>query len=225
MSEATTSQKTAVATDAEVDYNHNISKSFDEVVADIDTHFWWPGWRPWHAIGIAMIGLAFIGSTFDATGSMGALGLFAGIGWWFYGTRYINQEYGSVLSVYRGNAEAEARSCLGLDDEKTNYYTLQKMNGRAVLVDPYKEYLPTVLAVSDSSCAFYSDTKLDMVNLNMEVGEDTTEYFYNNITNVPYEEPFFTITTNDGQEHQYRSSRSPDDALADLQEQLRSHHR
>lgn len=184
---------------------------------------WWAGWRPKHMVlGVTAVA-GFIGVQIDMWFTLGFLGIFAGIGLWYAGTKHINEEYEGVLKAYLDEANNHAREILRFQGEDVEIFTLRYASGSSFLVKPNEEYRPTTLAVAESSVAVYDDTELDMVDVNPRLGTNTQEFYYDQISTVQFEEPFLEIKTSDGDTLQYRSSREPDDALHELQAKLRNY--
>lgn len=203
-------------------------KLLSEDILEINKFLWWGGWRPIQ-VGIITVVGSFFAAGF-ADGLFGAfqghflvITLIAGPIWWYKGVRHINDNYQAVLSEYNDYTEEVGEEFLDLTGENPKSYFLTDSNGVAPLVKPAKRFYTTTLIVGDSSVAINEGIGLNMVSRRASLDDDTQELYYDQISSVSYSRPNLEIATSDGGTLQFKSTRSPDDALNDLQNRLREY--
>lgn len=198
---------------------------FQNAQSSIFYPLWLTGWSLGYTWVGTVVVAAVVGYLIDSAVLLGTLGFFAGPVVWFFGVRYINDNYRDVLNGYLRDVEGKGREILGLTGENVESYTLHFEGESPLMVSAAKQYQPTSLIVTDSSVAVYDDTELDMVQLNADVGTSTREMYFDQISTVNYSEPYLELKTSDGDTLQYHSSRKPNDAMHDIQERLREYKR
>jgi len=199
------------------------TRNFQDAKSSITVPIWLAGWNILYTWVAVIVIAGIVGYAIDSAWTLGALGFLAGPAVWFFGARYINDNYEPVLQGYLRDVEGRGREILGLAGENVASYTLKYKGDSPLLVSAAKEYRPTSLIVTDSSVAVYDDTELNMMMLNADVGTDTREMYYDQISTVNYSDPYLELKTSDGDTMQYYSSRKPNDALHDIQSRLREY--
>lgn len=203
----------------------NRTPNFEDAKSSLLIPLWLTGWSLLYTWLGTIVALGIVGYFLESTAILVFLGIFAGPIVWFIGARYVNDNYRDVLDAYLRDVEGRGREILGLTGEDVASYTLQFEGASPLMVSAAKEYQPTTLIVTDSSVAVYDDTNLNMMLLQADVGTDTREMYYDQISSVNYSEPYLELKTSDGDTMQYLSSRKPNDALHDIQDRLRGYKR
>lgn len=143
------------------------------------------------------------------------------------GVIYVMLNWKDVREAGLNQATVAATSIVDLEGENINRYNLLDDSGSGIILPPSEYYVSTLL-VEDSLLLAHDDTTVELPWLNWEVGDSSTEYYYDQITNINYQssdidnEPGeFWINLSGGHSASYDSTREPDDALNDIQQRLR----
>lgn len=196
--------------------------AFEATKAEVNWPLWWAGWRaPWAIASGALAGLA-VGAAVRAPIVILVLGGLIGLWWWYFGREHVDDIGSTLVASFVAGAEREARRILGLAGEDTTTHTIWASWGNVWGVPLDRWHVPTVLVIGESSVAIYDDAKLDLKRVSTTIGQGTRELFYDQISSVNYDRPFFEIKMTDGDVLQYRSSRKPDDVLYELQQRVRA---
>lgn len=195
---------------------------FDRAAEEIFKPIWLAGWHGYSTVIATAVVLGFFGRNTDGGAVVwGFWGLFLGAAIHLAGVYYVNDRWREVVEAFVMSAEESASQMSGMAGEEINSYTLRSSNGRRRLVKPNRLQHVTVLIVGNSSMAVFDDAELELNLLRLEVGQRSREFFFDSITSVNYQDPYFQLKTADGETNQYISTRKPDDALYDLQNRLR----
>lgn len=190
---------------------------------DIIKPVWWVGWNPKATIvGIILLSGLYGYSEGDLSGFV-VKGTVIGVIGWVASAIYINFYWEDLKDAYLGDVRAAARNILDISGEDVDHFSLIYKKGELPFVNPSRLYKPTYLMVGDSSVTFYEDAYLSMEDLEAYIGENTREFFYDQITGVHFNNPYLEIKTSTGDTIRFESSSAPDDALNSIQNRLRQY--
>lgn len=199
----------------------------DSALEGVNRPLWWTGWRPiatpvvggvaglvvGNAVAIpllVLVGLHPLLTMAVAT----FVGLCAGIGGWYWGTREVNRRFRAVLDGYRsGRSPPRA--------DETTYVLLTDGDGTKPLVTPYRHYDTCSVVLRDSSLVLASG-HLDVSTRRLTVADDATVIPYESLARVSFEGSTLALRTTDGTEFRYESLSDPHALLRDLRSRLPS---
>lgn len=204
--------------------DENLNQRFREAISEVIWPIWIAAWHPYYTVA----GFGVLGLIIAYTQQLDYLtwllyGLISGTVIYGVGVYHVNQRFRSIVEAFLASVENATRDMMGMAGEGVSVYTLRYSTGDRKFILPNRVHHPTILAVGDSSLAVHDDSRLALDTLQADIGPKTSEYYYDSITGVDYEEPEFQIKTSDGRTDQYESSRNPDDALYDLQNRIREY--
>lgn len=200
------------------------SNQFDDLSEYYERPFFYLAFHPYQAIAGTTLLLGVFGQTQDDIATYASVGLFiVGPAAWLVSVNFTNSNYQELLDAFMDDTAAKATDLFAGAGEGTETYHIEHSNGSVKFVQPDRVYQPVTLVVSDTSALVYDDARLDFDHLRSNYGSSTREVFFDSVTSVNYDSPFFEIRLQDGDTAKYRSSRKPDDILHDLQQRLRSH--
>jgi len=208
-----------------------MARSFKEAKSEINDLLWEIGWNEKKTLAAATgIGVVVGHYLNDVSGALlwGFIGLFAGAVVWVAGTRYINQNYESILDGFYHEAADTAQELLRLEEEdNVETYSLHAGTGSRPLRTPNLKYSTSTMLVTDYSLIVHEGNELDMVDLSAEISQSTEEIYFDQVASVNYEPDNneFWVNRADGHGMSWKSDREPDDALDDIQRRVRDYKR
>lgn len=203
-----------------------LTPEYHDAEAEVFTPLWYAGWFPKLPVIATPVILA-LSTVIVGAPDYTTIGAFYGLPLggliYFIGTVHINRSFRPIVEAFVDSVERAARSMMAIAGEDASTYTLRSSTGSRRFIHPNRVHRPTVLLVGESSLAVHDGAVLQLDRLAADIGPKTREYYYDSVTSVTYDAPFFEIKTADGGTDQYRSSREPDDALYELQNRLRAY--
>lgn len=204
--------------------NMTSANIFDDLKEDYYLPFFYVAFHPYQTLAAGTVLLGLFGYYQNSVTAYSILGLFViGPVSWIVGVHFTNSNYQELLDAFLDDAAKEATELFAGAGEDTETYHIEHSYGSVNLVQPDRVYEPITLIVSETSVLVYDDTRLDFDVLRANYGSSTREVFYDSVTSVNYDSPYFEIRLQDGDTAKYRSSRKPDDILYELQQRLRAH--
>lgn len=185
--------------------------------------FFFFAFHPYYTIAVVTIALGVIGAVFDASVLWGVVGFWISPFVWIGSVNFVNSKYQELLDAFHGDVAAKATELFAGAGEGTQTYRIEHAYDSVRLVRPNRVYEPVTLIVGDGSLLVYDDARLRFDLLQPTLGASTREIFFDSVTSVNYDSPFFEIRMGDGDHAKYRSSRKPDDVLHDLQQRVRQY--
>lgn len=151
---------------------------------DINGIAWMAGWNPKLVIaGTAVLGL-MIGTGVDAIMPLLVVGIAAGIGIWFWGTKEINSKYQYLLDEF-----VEVTEEIASDPDVDDTFTLVRYSGSSPpLVEPHENYHASHLALTDVDVKINQGAEYNMKRRDGAGGGSNKTLFYDQIENIETEE-------------------------------------
>lgn len=203
-------------------------------LVDINDELWWIGWNPSWVTILGLL-LFFIG----------------GFIIWFLGAWYVNKNYRTVLNNYRRVVDKNVQTLESNASEGVSGYSVigsaeidlteipwhrqptqrqiarqKRWSFRIRFLSPKRYYSATNFLVGDSSVIVKDGVQLDMPEKRPQSGDDASkEVYYDQITAVNYDEPYFEIEKSDDDGLYYECDEKPTELLADLRERVRAYKR
>lgn len=142
---------------------------------------------------------------------------------WLISVFVTNRNHDDILEDYQDYVAQQTERLTGQKEENTSSYTLTSNEGGYPLLKPAERYFSRNLLVGDTSVTVYEGVGLDMSSRVPYLSDQSTEVYYDQVSSVTYEDGELRIKTSDGDSLRYASTRSPDDALSDLQSRVREY--
>lgn len=142
---------------------------------------------------------------------------------WLLSTFHTNRNYEAVLDEFQEYVHQHTSKLTNQAEGNVASYTLTSNEGGYLLLKPAKRYYSRNLLVGDTSVTVYEGVGLDMARRTPYLSNQSTEIYYDQVSSVTYRGGELVIKTSDGDSLGYASTRSPDDALNDIQTRVREY--
>jgi hypothetical protein len=198
--------------------------SEEEIFEDTNRVLWWSGWKflksvlLW-GVGLAVALLGIFGSLFAGF----FIGILVGAIISFIGSRHINERAPKVRSRFRATAPEVGVGELNFSGEDGVAFNFEGSSGEKLFVKPAEEYRVTTAIVGNSSVALHGGVKLDMPDKKVRIVDESSEFYYDQITSVQYEAGVVTVRTSDGDSVSRPARRKPEGLINELQTRVRDY--
>lgn len=196
-----------------------------DIDTDINKLLWNVGWNGKETFGGLLV-IFLIGVFSNLPSWIGTLAFLAAFVVPPAGIYYVRSNWKLVRDDGLEDTQKAATEIVQLQSEGIEQFNLFNHSSYGSILPP-KEYYVTTLLVEDSLLVAHSDATIHLPQLSWKVGESTTEYYYDQVTNISYEPGGddetgeFWINLSGGHGDKYKSTRKPDSALSEIQRRLR----
>lgn len=201
-----------------------------KVDSGVISPLWLSGWN-WVYIFIAapILGI-FLGFRLGGWqgGLLGFLGFFGGPTLAVVGLAYVHLNKSEVIDSGSETVKQHASEVARLDGQGSETFSLLTEAGDSLPLLPKPKRKVATLVVEDSLLLVHDSAEVDLPGLSWEVGESTTEYYYDQISSVNYEpDPDgdggeFWVNLSDGHGESWETTTDANDALRSVQDRIRS---
>lgn len=200
------------------------SYNFDQLKNPLQLPFYYLGFHPYQTIGIMTVGLGIVGHYVSDSGvAWGTFGFFLiSPIVWLVSVFVVNSNYAELIEAFKDDVAEKATQIFAGGGQQTNTYQIEHSYDSVNFVQPKRVHEPITLITGESSLLIYDDAKLQLDLLQVNLGTSTREVYFDSVTSVNYDKPFFELRLSNGERIKHRSSRKPDDVLHELQQKIRN---
>jgi hypothetical protein len=190
----------------------------DDTVGNVSTFLWWLGWRFEAGVALAVV-LSILFGTTTETGTGYLVGIAAGIGLWYLGTKEIDRTYWTLLEPHAEYTKQVCRTVAETTPHESTY-TLNYGSGPSFLVTPDERYFTTTVLVGDDAVTFHEGVGVDMIDRVPYFKDTTTEVRYEWLSSIRYEKPYMRLELTSGTSIRYYATDRPDELLAEVRDRI-----
>jgi len=193
---------------------------------DLIEPLWTAGWHAKETFAGLLI-LSIVTFFTEIPGWVGAVGILIAFILPPVAVVYVWLNWKDVRDAGLDATRAGVSEVVELEGNNIERFSLINKSRPGILLPP-REFFVTTLLVEDNLLLAHSDATIDIPGLAWKVGDSTTEFYYDQVTNINYEPTDdddeageFWINLSGGHGEAYESTRKPDDALSEVQTRLR----
>jgi hypothetical protein len=157
--------------------------------------------------------------------SLGLAGAAVVLPLWVVGLVHATSTYDELYREYADRIEGKGKQMLGPDEhwDRARFYNLTYGIESVPLLKPNKEYYVTNLYIGDHAIGVHADSRIDMVQRDVEVSTSTRELFYDQVASVDYTDPYLEVKMSDGEKFRFISTTEPGELLDDVKTSLQQY--
>ncbi len=152
--------------------------------------------------------VADVGAVLEALATWWLAGLVTGFAVWTVVAAYVNTSYETRLEQFKREVVDRGEEMLGSEP-----FTYIQGVGSTLGVWPAERYRATNVVVGESSIMIHHGSELDLGRGGVDVSDSTKQLYYDQVSSVDYDEPYFRVRMSDGEVVSLHTETKPVDLM------------
>ncbi len=159
-----------------------------------------------------------VGGVLASLAAWSLLGFFSALAVWATVAGYVNTNYQRMLDDFKERVVQRGENLLGSEP-----FTYLQGVDTTFGVWPAKRYVATNVVVGQSSIMLHHGSELYLPRRRLEVSDSTKQLYYDQVSSVDYDDPFFRVRMSDGEVVSLHTETKPVDLMNLIVQGLQSY--